>query len=399
MINISSDCPILKVTLENLVILLTSNGARLNPAIEIVGINKELSIRSTIDHNNHEEIIYIPSACIPSIADFSLSLENDCLAAAPIAGKNTSKLHMDIFNLMIDIYNLTGKIKTHRKTFPNISLINATNIFGHLVNGSQYEILNDRNVINDDYIIKSFISTRQFFYTENHKARMVILPVIDYLNHHSKGIGYIRHKSKMLGNGGISTTNSKPIISSNECYTSYNNDNDALGLYMKYGYVDIYTPIARSIPFSLDFGETGKIIINRKVLPKISIGSDAQTQSLNYPKDLHYYFPEFRKTDDSTLEVSSLIIPSGAAPLSLRRILSILIRMLASSIDNEDLLRLMVQAESTILLKNIDYYDELESLINTESDVNISSESKEAIQLLIKSQKHHFSEYKKRLSN
>ena len=396
MATIISDNPAIKSVLEKLVTLVTDNGARLHPEIEIVSSNGELSINSKLDRQNTDEIIWIPEACLPTVTDFNIKIEGGKLIAEPDTNKVVSKLHISIFDLMIALYNLTDKISSHFKTSPSLALCNAPNIVNHLYKGS-LQRLNCDDV--NKTAVSTFFASRYLKYGKNNESRYVLMPFLDFLNHHCNSHSYIEGAPTDVDNGSISALNSKPISSSNETFASYCDGVDSLSTYMSYGFVDIFSPELRSIPHVIDIGNIGKISVNRAISNNASPNETANQIDVRHPKDLHYYFPRINQLANNTLMVNSLIIPCNSAPLSLRRILAILIKLLSPNTGDTDLMKYILHAEERILSINNAYYDELQVLINSEPDVNISSDTRETLLLLIQTQKKHLTDYQMRLKN
>jgi hypothetical protein len=247
----------------------------------------------------------------------------------------------------------------------------------------------------DQEIIKSFFGSRVCNYENQHGVnKEVLMPIIDCINHHYSSPGFGKIKSENIERCGMFIYNSKPIPSSNECFVSYNTDNDALGLYLAYGFVDTTTVLVRSIPLQIDIAGLGRINIRREVAPQISpdkIPPEA--------KDLIYYFPHIKRINTNTLELSHLIIPPENAPFALRRILAILIRILAPAADNNHLSNLVYQAEAQVLQQNNNFYTQLEILLGIEPQGTISPQVSDALLLLSKVQKDKLSSYKERLLN
>jgi len=392
---IISDCPKIQLVLDKLVSLILQNNGRLNPNIQIISSEGELSIKSKLNRKDLAEIIYVPDACLPSIEDFNLVLDGDTIVAKTHIKHNASNLQVEIFLLMIDLFNLTKKIKFHCKTWPVLALKNAPNIINHLQKGSRYEL---KNLSLSDDIISSFIRTRWFKYSTESNERMILLPLIDCINHHHNGQAFITGAAES-GNKGVSVINSKPVASSDECFVRYNASNDALDHYIIYGFVDIFASMPLSVPHFIDLGIIGKLKINRIFKQKLPLNRNVKENDLPYPKDLHNYFPEILENKNKLLEVSGLIIPPKEAVFSLRRILQILIKMLSPSIADTDLLKCTLHCETTILRMNHRYYDELQVLLHdSPPESKLSAESITSLSLLVTHQKEHFFEYQKSFS-
>lgn len=393
MATIFSDNQEVQSALDKLVTLIIKNGGRLNSAIEITSIKGELSVCSKLEQTNHDEIIYVPDICLPSIDDFNLTLDGDKIIVGPRISNNASNLQIEMINLMVDLYNLTGKIIKHRATYPSLALQDAPKVLHHLYKGGHFVDDEDKTSNEDCEIISSFIRARRLNYVSERGCRKVLMPIVDCLNHHCDSFAYQHDSSKKENETGLFVFNSRPTAS-NECFVRYTQSGDALALYVVYGFVDKSTSVLRSVPTFIDLGKVGKIKVHGIVAPLVAIDKIPASS-----RDLNYYFPHIRQHDSNSLEVSHLLIPSDRAPFSLRRILAALIQLLAPHINNNDLSNIVYQAETQILENNHHYYDELEALLNSEYATNIPAQTQNEIHLLTQLQKNKLSEYQLRLKN
>jgi len=374
--------------LDRLVRLVTDHGGFVHPEIEIVSAQGELSIHSRLGVDNHDEIIFVPEVCLPGLDDFSIKLDGDSLVARPRSAGKAGAAQIEAMDLMLDLYNLSAKIHAHRQTSPGLTLINAPNVMSHLYTGGQCRPDNDQISDSDEDIIDSFFGSRRFSYMDNGVAKKVIMPIIDFLNHHYRSSGYCRDEQTASGRNGISVLHSRPLAGSSECFVRYSTDSDVLGLYIKYGFVDVNAIFLRSIPVYIDLYGVGRIKVNRFVLPMVPADKIPVEA-----RDLHAYFPHIGRLDATTLEVSHLIIPPAQDQLSLRRILAMLIRVLSPAIDDNSLMVLVRQAESQLLMKNRNYYVELGQLVSLEPETVIQSSTVAALHQLSQMQMDKLSRY------
>jgi|GEM_PF-2886629 len=393
MATIRSDNPETKDVLTRIRKLISKNGGALNPGIEIISSDGYLSVNSKLERGNHDQLIYVSPACLPFVDDFELSLDGDLIRGKPLVQNSPSRLHIKTMNLMIELYNLTGKIKEHRDSIPAIALINSPLLLDHLYKGGQYQPENNNFQGTDQEIVKSFMNSRVSDFVEDGKIKGVVMPIIDLFNHHQGAFYY--NKKNDVDYSGISVFNSKPLMDSDECFVRYNHDCDALGLFIIYGFVDSTTTIVRSVPISIELGNIGCIKINRiatPVIPPESLPPGA--------RDLNKYFPHINQINKSTIEISSLIIPSYNGLDSLRRILAILIKILAPNMPGADLNKIIFNTENSILKANAAYYSELQELAtNSLNAGHISPRVAETLTLLAETQLSKLSDYRMRMTS
>ena len=392
MASIRSDDPETKDVLARINKIISKHGGTLNPGMEIISSGGYLSIHSKLDRENHEPLIYVSPDCLPIFDDFEFSLDGDLIRGKPVVQNSPSRTHIKTMDLMIELYNLTGKIKEHRDSIPAMALMNSPSLLDHLYKGGQYRPENGNFQGTDQEIVKSFMDSRVSDFLEDGKIKGVVMPIIDLFNHHHGA--YYYNKKNDANYSGISVFNSKPLKGSDECFVRYNHDCDALGLFIIYGFVDTTTSIVRSVPISFELGSAGCIRINRVATPVIP--------AENLPpgaRDLNLYFPRINHINKSTLEISSQIIPPETGQDSLRRILAILIRILAPNIPDAELNKIIINAENSILKVNTGYYSKLKELTNNALNTGeITPRFAESLTLLADTQLSKLDDYRRRMT-
>ena len=206
----------------------------------------------------------------------------------------------------------------------------------------------------EDLLLLTFFKTRLLQCHLNKKdspPENVIMPLMDSMNHSLKAADY-RHYYSPEGEGTIGVPVSQPVEGSDECFVKYGTF-DSLDTYLHYGFVDD-APFAKSVPVKIDLGEYGTIVVaalNAYVAPE-----DIPEQF----KDMGFYMPVINIYGDKRAVLSHAILPSIAAPKSLRRVLSLAVQLMNKSIDVDKINTLMLQAEQKLVTMNLEYYSNME---------------------------------------
>jgi hypothetical protein len=382
---ISGD-PAVESVLEKLVTLILTNGGRLHPSLEIHANNGELSAQSQAATDQQSEFIFIPESCLPSSEDFSLTLNNDQI----IATEKTTDIpaqQKQAFQLIIELYNLTNKIATHRNTFPSLTLANTPELYQHLIKAVTTDITASDFDNIDDFIIETYLGSRYVSYgnAETGIKNRVIMPLIDCINHHNNCKGYKLERSNSIRIG-LSIPNQKPNTASNECYARYGKL-DALKSFFSYGFIDNSSHFVRSVPLTIDLGEH-----------QIQVKSDTPMEEV--PKihpslaDAKYFMP-FASLSGSSMEISHLLIPENDKHAVLRRILEMLTLYLTGrEFSSKETATLVLKIEAAILKENTQYYKKLQLLANHYKS-QLNPETKKLLKQLSKKQLDILSNYKK----
>ena len=152
------------------------------------------------------------------------------------------------------------------------------------------------------------------------------------------------------------------VAGSDECHVRYG-PYDALDNLLSYGFVDRSAPFVRSVPFEVDLGEAGLLRVGGRVA--------GMKQGKFPPKvaDLRLFLPTVTAEESGLLEVSHLIVPGRQAPQALRRVLALLLARLAPETGAAARQAMVRRMESTLLERNIAYYQELIEEIGAVRDV------------------------------
>lgn len=393
MVHLFTDDTLVESKLHDLINLTKQNGASFHNEIEIISKNGEMRIDSRLGRSNSEPLIYLPDSCLPRIDDFDVGLDGNDLTFKPRSNK-VNNLHAELFGMILELFNLTGKIETHRKTFPWLVFANSVNILeclhkGRSVSDKYYDYFKSGDL--DRLTIETFLGARYVNhpYQGGHGIKSALMPIIDCLNHHSFAKGYLHGSPNPMIEKGLLVRNSKPLDNSDECFVRYNKA-DSLSAYMSYGFVDSSAVMMRSIPLTLDLSEAGIIYVHTYTFPM---------NAEHIPpvfEDIKYFFPTVRRTGKKELQVSHLMIPPDNAARSLRRILEFLVMTLSPELLKKELKRLVRKCEMQILNENFNYYDRLQDLLNTQRNKDVSANSVAVLNQLIQGQQEKLNSYKER---
>jgi hypothetical protein len=390
---IISDDSLVELKIRELLALVEANSASLHPEMLIVSSQNELHIETKLEPSNTDPIMHIPDACLPKIDDFHINLEGSEMVLEP-RSDNISRLHTDILEKILELFNLTEKITTHKKTFPMIALADNKDILEHLNKGTltadlYYTHLKEDNF---DHLIKSSFFGARYIrhdYQDGNKKRGAIMPVIDFLNHHGLASTYLQASTEPEINEGRMVRHSRPLQGSDECFVCYNKL-DPLSAYMYYGFVDMNAPALRSIPLTLSVRGAGKIQVDADVY------NDDVTNLPPEHHDIKYYFPYIKNVEKNNAHLSHLMIPSDGNPAPLRRVLQFFISVISPNMQKKALKKLVRETEEQVLRKNINYYVKLKELLESAVSETGDSEKFKNLSQLIQHQQKSLLTYRKR---
>ena len=393
MVHIVADDALAESRLRDLVNLTRENGASFHAEIKIVSTKGDLRIDSKLERSNNDPLIYMPDCCLPRLDDFEVNLEGNDLAFRPRSNK-VSRLHTELFGMILELFNLTGKIEAHKQMFPWLVFANSGNILeclhqGRSVSDKYYNSFKAGDL--ERLTIESFLGARyvNHTYQDGHGMKAALMPIIDCLNHHSFASTYLDASPDPEVKDGLMVRNSKPLENSDECFVRYNKA-DALSAYMSYGFVDMSASVLRSIPLTVALPGAGKIHVHAYTFPKNAAQIPAGFE------DIGYFFPDVRRTGKQELQVSHFMIPPDGAPRALRRILEFLIAILSPDLSKKELRRLVRKSETQILEDNYRYYDRLQGLLDSGRGKAVSAENIAVLNQLIRVQRDKLHAYSKR---
>lgn len=319
-------------------------------------------------------IIALPNELLLPSEHMGMSVKGDEFDYAPEAGA-FSDAQKKAADCMIEIYNLTKKVPAHKESCCWLAFKEAPELLEKLLkartlNPAQQKYLafakdNLKDSVYEEIVCGTYIKSRAIGHkhTRPDSDEIVqttdIMPMIDFLNHHSSGAYFNFNKNytpTAPEREFLLVQDSRPLSFSNECFVFYN-QMDALDTFMLYGFPDAHAPYVRSLPLELEIPNTGKILVrsllgimHKGVLPKNAAG-------------LRPYIPSTIGNEGDVLEISNLLIPTNSGtPHALRRVLRLLMTNRAAqkrTLNTSQIWDAVLAAEEKILDANIRFYRNL----------------------------------------
>jgi hypothetical protein len=364
--SIHSDSFSVEQDLKELVRLCERSGSHFHPDLIIQNQDKELSLASEKPHD--DVLAALSPSCLLPVAISNFSLEKNQIILNEETDTGWDALQSDIAEIIFSIYKQTDKVNQYKKSAYWLSLVNDPELRVHIANarpfGSNDSRFLDRSKspeVQNRVIIDNFFQSRVLASQEPGKTdRLVIVPIAEYINHHWNGSPFQNHAD---GNdGGITVWCSMPVANSKECF-GYYSPMDGLDSYIKYGFVDHAAPLVRSIPVDIDLESVGKIEI-LGAMAKTSPGKIFQGL-----KTIPRQIPGVKVIRKGELvRISHIFFPGQRTPNAMRAILRVLVQQLIKENINEPALKQLVRkSEEIIINANIEYYEKLKKLSNTQA--------------------------------
>ncbi len=365
---IETDNPIIEKELQNITDLVSEGGGGIHSNLLIQCHDGDLRV-STKDHMaNGKELIRLSKGVLLPSDQYDVSLLGNEFNVSFPQTSALSTLQRKLAEGMINLYTLTNKASIQKSFSFQLNMGPYPKIMDKLCEARliNKNILDNRKKIEnglkgkelDTFLCDNFLHTRHLGYNDVEKSKSVpiLMPVVDFFNHHWSGARF--NVSKSIRPGDLIIGNSQPIPDNRECHAFYG-VMDSLDSMLRYDFIDQYAPIVRSVPIELDLPNDKKIKVN------------SNTGAINLKKltkdvaDLDRYLPITDiSTDKNTLKVSHLIIPTNSSQLALRRVLQSLLTKLLDEKDLKNLPKTWIfEAEQQIIEKNNTYYKELSELV------------------------------------
>ena len=372
-------------------------GAMLHDSLRMaVGPEDAIWLESDLPTDSREMLVSLPASCLPSLDDFRLHLMGDEIRIADqLAG--ASEAQAECLSQMLAIYNATGKLAAHRAASPWHTLHDAPEVLATLAaarrGAPRIEYLHKRATegADDDFVLESFLGTRKYAGPKNKsngKSSDILLPFIDYANHHSHAPGFQPQESLNHAEHIIGLANARPLHNNPEVRVRYGQI-DPLDSYLTYDFVDTTSDILRSVPLTIEL-EVGTI----EILARIGRGAGKQQKLPQQMNDLRPFMPIIQERDEARLSLSHLLVPEMKRPMILRRVLNWSIRQLDPHIKLDRLRAEVTEAEAQVLAANRAFYDDLK-----DKSASLTAEApRTALTTLIETQKGHLDAYSDRLA-
>jgi hypothetical protein len=318
-----------------------------------------------------EKILMLPKQCLLPADKFTLGLENSFIIIKAHS-KELSSAQVDMMETMVALYNLTGKLETQKGT----SILSL-----HYENRELMEILfrgRSKEGIaffeemvaqeKDDFLLDNFIKTRVLGYKmatkepgKPYEKINVLMPIIDFLNHHPMAPGFIRRFDSGGDGSGYEDLDQDSVMilkycpspEYEECYVNYG-PYDALDSLLHYNYIERNAGFVRSVPLTYRLPSEGTVNIRSAV---------GQVDIKHLPEKLQgirFYIPGITvDRDKKVVDLSFLYIPVGNAPRSMRRVLALALNQLGVSMEDAERMNFIRRLEKHVIYENVKYYNGL----------------------------------------
>ncbi len=347
--------------------LVLEQGGVLDEGIQFCCEDGVLSINLPAGNRGNNVLLAIPKTTLLPVGQVEFGLSGDDIYIESCAPALTGA-QRTLFDVMIELYNLTRKIVQHKENFLWIAgMRDDPAFFDRVTEGRTFEFEDDslvRTTETDENkrVLNSFIKSRAIecrMERENEKT-LVLMPLIDFVNHHPSVPGY-KHRFDQRDDVWMKVLKALPVEGSTECFVNYGRY-DAYDTLIHYGFVEPNARFVRSIPMEIAVSDFGVVKIHAHS------GKTAHKKLPDEIADLHAFLPSFGLTREGYLEASSVMIPCGHSPHALRRVLGLLIRQAAKHVfpdlNGKELVAYVLNAEEQVISKNIAFYKSLQAYLH-----------------------------------
>ncbi len=359
-VSIVSDDQDVERSLERNLKLTTEVGAAFSNDMVIKCLDGALSVEAPRESVG-KPLISLPFDCVLPVDFFQLSVAEDNIIISSHEQGLTNEC-VTRMEALLELYNLTRKLAWHRRTSPWTLLALYPELFEHV----RLQLANDLVTMfskfatsgdEDALTLASFLHTRAYDYREYENAPplQVLLPVIEFLNHHLQGAP-VQLEDGPDDNGALMTIKRSVSISGNECFAFYGLY-DSFDTWMSYGFIDESAPFVRLVPMTIDLPRVGTI----RLANFARLRDHAElAQSVI---DLHVFIPKVLAKRENSLDIASLLLPGPAMPGALRRTLRFLINELVPGHPQQR--QLALQAEQEVVAATRKFYANLTAALQS----------------------------------
>lgn len=252
--------------------LLLDNGAWLHRELVIHAEGGDLSLRSARPDAGRASYLRVPVGLMPALQDFTLLTDQDRQLYAVPARNDIDPLQQRMMQLMLELYNQTGKLAQWEASYPGFAWQGQDALMQHLFSARPSNtcqpihaaVQKQDNI--EAVLPHSFMGSRKFLLRSQFSGRTddvhVLMPLVDCLNHHPLADGYKVHETPRPSVMRILT---HPQSEQGELFVSYNLF-DAVDTLLNYGFVDCQTPFFYSVPCSVQVGQYNLEIQQRRLI-------------------------------------------------------------------------------------------------------------------------------------
>jgi hypothetical protein len=355
MVYVLADNPEVDRSLHRLIALSEAGGAEFSHDLVIRCVDGNLSIEAPPESVGNV-LIRLPWDCLVPLAPFDLAIADDRIVIASHEPELTGAC-VAMMEAMLELYALTHKLAVHRRTSPWSLAASHPEILPTLLTGrapGYRDLIVSGN--RDQLELQSFFKTRSLGYTDTEASPgyPVLMPILDAMNHHSKGAPYDLDADGTHGPT-LTMARSTPLPGTgNECFACYGG-HDSFDIWMGYGFLDDTPHFVRSLQIGFDLPGRGMIQTTAGFVRR-------KTADLPLPvRDLHFYIPALFARRHRRLDIASVLVPGPRAPRALRRTLQFLITELNP--DRPPSRALVLHVEQQVIAANTTYCQTLAAFL------------------------------------
>ncbi|GAA0353480.1 hypothetical protein GCM10009092_17320 [Bowmanella denitrificans] len=353
---------------KKLITTLEKNGAFFDQRIRFVIFDGNLSIVTSQSIEDPTVLMSVPVRCMPLLDDYEFSIDTSYQLICTPKKVPMNSESVPIMQLLIELYNATGKIQQWKDVYPLTALAAHPELLNKLCESKRHSSsLNAmldllRSEKNEELLISSYFSSRRFSYNQktlktagvrtHNEVEYGLLSVIDFLNHSMHVPGYSVNEDKPS----IEVAGNK-LNSGDEIFVRYNFD-DPVITYLTYGFVDEHAPWFFSVPLEFQISNG----LNIRVLNCTGAVNNAKI-----PKEmqgLRDFLPSTFALEDNRLDISSLVIPGKDRWTSLMMIVNFILNYINISglfSNSNQLESAAKEIINKIIEMNVLYWKELRS--------------------------------------
>ncbi len=378
MITIESDQPALGAALKSLVDQVVRCGGWIHQDLVIISESGSVRVESRLPEGRDDLLVSLPEEALLPVGEVTLGLRGDEITIECFS-EQASHERRNLFETMVGIYNLCGKIRAHRTTAPRFVFEEKSEIARLLKAGR--ESTREDNPRGDKALLVDFLHSRMLAFDPGSPtgSREVLMPVIDFFNHHPDAPAFQTGTSRHPGQPALGVKHWKCGQDSHQCFVRYSHF-DAFDLFNSYGYLERGCRFVRSVPLALDLESLGLVRVRSEGCAFFRRRLPAQLL------DLRKWMPVAEKTGPNELELSHLVIPTGTDRNALRRVLATMISSWKPGLDRNQLDGHVAKAERSVLETNIRYYENLRRCLEQRAASNLSTPMDTAATEMAKSQ-------------
>lgn len=339
--------------------LIAENGGFVHDDLVIEQKDRNVTLRVPEAVDDNAIVIKLPRPLLLPYAKFNIDIEGDTYVLRDCEGSVTA-LQRTLMELMLELYNLTGKFSEHREISVLQLIHKDPQVIKWILSArdpASLALIDDMARQSfDEALKKSFFKTRVIGIRSEDPdvatKEQCLMPLVDFINHHFRANIF---NLPADAHSDLTILKSTPVEGSDECYVRYSNL-DALDSLLNYDFPDAHAVFVRSVPLKIELEGVGVC----EIKSNLSHVKHDVAQLPSALKGLGMYLPQIAANDAAkNVEFSFVMIPQAGAPKSMRRILAAGMGMIAPDASHDQVLEYVAILEKEIIRHNIIFYNNL----------------------------------------